>query len=33
MRNWYYFTWLSGDFIVEQHCHNFDKANWVLKGG
>jgi myo-inositol 2-dehydrogenase / D-chiro-inositol 1-dehydrogenase len=33
MRNWYYFTWLSGDFIVEQHCHNFDKANWVLQGG
>ncbi len=32
MRNWYYFTWLSGDFIVEQHCHNFDKANWVLRG-
>ena len=32
MRNWYYYTWLSGDFIVEQHCHNFDKAAWVLKG-
>jgi predicted dehydrogenase len=32
MRNWYYYTWLSGDFIVEQHCHNFDKANWVLRG-
>lgn len=32
MRNWYYFSWLSGDFIVEQHCHNFDKANWVLRG-
>ena len=32
MRNWYYYTWLSGDFIVEQHCHNFDKANWVLGG-
>jgi myo-inositol 2-dehydrogenase / D-chiro-inositol 1-dehydrogenase len=32
MRNWYYFSWLSGDFLVEQHCHNFDKANWVLKG-
>jgi predicted dehydrogenase len=30
MRNWYYFTWLSGDHIVEQHCHNFDKACWVL---
>ena len=32
MRNWYYYTWLSGDFIVEQHCHNFDKAAWVFKG-
>jgi predicted dehydrogenase len=32
MRNWYYYTWLSGDFIVEQHCHNYDKMNWVLKG-
>ncbi|WP_020475610.1 Gfo/Idh/MocA family protein [Zavarzinella formosa] len=32
MRNWYYFTWLSGDFNVEQHCHNHDKASWVLKG-
>jgi predicted dehydrogenase len=32
MRNWYYYSWLSGDFLVEQHCHNFDKANWVLKG-
>ena len=21
LRNWYYFTWLSGDFIVEQHIH------------
>ena len=30
MRNWYYYTWLSGDFIVEQHCHNFDKAHWVF---
>jgi myo-inositol 2-dehydrogenase / D-chiro-inositol 1-dehydrogenase len=32
MRNWYYFTWLSGDHIVEQHVHNMDKAAWVLKG-
>jgi myo-inositol 2-dehydrogenase/D-chiro-inositol 1-dehydrogenase len=32
MRNWYYFTWLSGDFIVEQHVHNMDKAAWVMKG-
>ena len=32
MRNWYYYSWLSGDFLVEQHCHNFDKVNWVLGG-
>jgi len=25
-----YFTWLSGDHIVEQHVHNLDVANWVL---
>ena len=31
MRNWYYFTWLSGDHIVEQACHNMDKARWLLK--
>ncbi len=31
VRNWYYFTWLSGDFIVEQHIHNLDKAAWVMK--
>ncbi len=32
IRNWYYFTWLSGDHIVEQHCHNLDKAAWVFNG-
>lgn len=32
MRNWYYFNWLCGDHIVEQHIHNIDVANWVLKG-
>ena len=32
MRNWYYFTWLCGDHIVEQHIHNLDVANWVLGG-
>lgn len=31
IRNWYYYSWLSGDFIVEQHCHNLDKAMWVMK--
>ncbi|MFM7320843.1 MAG: Gfo/Idh/MocA family protein, partial [Armatimonadota bacterium] len=29
LRNWLYFTWLSGDHIVEQHVHNIDVANWV----
>jgi myo-inositol 2-dehydrogenase / D-chiro-inositol 1-dehydrogenase len=30
-RNWYYFTWLSGDHIVEQHVHNIDNMCWVMK--
>ncbi|MGH7495401.1 MAG: Gfo/Idh/MocA family protein [bacterium] len=30
-RNWLYFTWLSGDHIVEQHIHNLDVANWALQ--
>ncbi len=29
IRNWYYFTWLSGDHIVEQHIHNIDALNWA----
>ncbi len=29
MRNWYYFTWLSGDFNVEQHVHFLDVCSWV----
>jgi myo-inositol 2-dehydrogenase / D-chiro-inositol 1-dehydrogenase len=32
LRNWYCFTWLSGDFIVDQHIHNIDIINWI-KGG
>jgi predicted dehydrogenase len=31
MRNWYYFTWLSGDFNVEQHVHFLDVCSWVMK--
>jgi predicted dehydrogenase len=31
LRNWYYFSWLSGDHNVEQHVHSLDKAAWVLK--
>lgn len=30
LRNWLYFTWLSGDHIVEQHVHNLDVINWAL---
>jgi predicted dehydrogenase len=29
MRNWYYFVWLCGDHIAEQHIHNLDVINWV----
>ena len=32
LRNWYMFNWLCGDHIVEQHIHNLDVANWVLRG-
>src|SRR5689334_12459326 len=28
MRNWYYFNWLCGDHINEQHIHNIDVMNW-----
>jgi len=32
VRNWYYFTWLSGDHIVEQHVHDIDICNWIHGG-
>ncbi len=32
MRNWYYFNWLCGDHINEQHIHNLDVVNWVMNG-
>jgi predicted dehydrogenase len=31
LRNWYYFTWLSGDHIVEQHVHGLDLMAWVMQ--
>jgi predicted dehydrogenase len=31
-RNWLYFTWLSGDHIVEQHVHNLDVMCWAMGG-
>jgi len=30
-RNWPWFTWLSGDHIIEQHVHNIDVMNWALQ--
>jgi predicted dehydrogenase len=30
MRNWLYFTWLSGDHIAEQHIHSLDKLAWAM---
>lgn len=31
LRNWYYFTWLSGDHIVEQHVHYNDFVCWLME--
>ncbi len=31
IHNWYHYIWLSGDHIVEQHVHNLDVCNWVLR--
>lgn len=30
VRNWYHYTWLCGQCIVEQHVHNIDVACWAL---
>lgn len=30
IRNWLYYTWLSGDYIVEQHVQNIDVVNWAI---
>lgn len=32
VRNWLYFTAMSGDHIVEQHVHNLDVCNWAMQG-
>jgi predicted dehydrogenase len=31
IRDWYAYCWICGDNIVEQHVHNLDVANWVMK--
>jgi myo-inositol 2-dehydrogenase/D-chiro-inositol 1-dehydrogenase len=30
VKNWYYYTWLCGDHIAEQHIHNIDVVNWFM---
>jgi len=30
IRNWYQFTWLSGDHIVEQAVHSLDMMSWAM---
>jgi predicted dehydrogenase len=32
LRNWFCYKDYSGDFIVEQDCHNFDVLHWFLGG-
>lgn len=32
VRNWIFYTWLSGDILVEQAIHGVDKAAWVMNG-
>jgi myo-inositol 2-dehydrogenase/D-chiro-inositol 1-dehydrogenase len=31
INNWYHYIWLCADHIVEQHLHNIDICNWVMK--
>lgn len=31
IRNWYHYIWLCGDHICEQHVHNIDVCNWIVK--
>ena len=30
LRNWYYYNWLSGDFIVEMIVHSLDMMSWAM---
>jgi len=30
IRRWLFWTWLSGDFMVEMHVHNLDIMNWIM---
>lgn len=30
-RNWYHFSWLSGDDVTQSLVHSLDKASWVMR--
>lgn len=30
LRNWYYYDWLSGDYIVEMMVHSLDMMSWAF---
>ena len=30
LKNWYFATWLSGDFVVEQFVHDLDQVAWAM---
>ena len=30
IRNWYYYNWLGGDFIVEMFVHSTDMVSWAM---
>lgn len=30
LRNWYYYNWLSGDFIAEMIVHSLDMMSWAM---
>ncbi|MBK7877590.1 MAG: Gfo/Idh/MocA family oxidoreductase [Planctomycetes bacterium] len=31
IRNWYHYTWIGGDHVVEQAVHSIDKMAWCFK--
>jgi len=31
LRNWHFFSWLSGDYIMEITVHSVDKIAWVMR--
>ncbi len=30
LRNWFYYSWMSGDLVIEQAVHSLDMMSWVM---